>query len=86
MYDSQAPANLCNAIFITSNEQVSGSSPLVSSLFTRVLIADHAGATEEYIPKGHTRGLKRSSTFRNYTRSEPRFRAVLTESGAKVIE
>jgi hypothetical protein len=26
-----------------------------------------------------TRGLKRSSTFRNYIHSEPRFRALLTE-------
>ncbi len=31
-----------------------------------------------------TRGLKRSSTFRNYTHSEPRFRALLSEDEAEM--
>jgi hypothetical protein len=35
---------------------------------------------------GPTRDLKRSSKFRNYTRSEPRFRALLTEDGAQRLE
>jgi hypothetical protein len=34
----------------------------------------------------HARGLKRSSTFRNYTHSEPGFRALLTESGNQRVE
>jgi hypothetical protein len=37
MQDLQPRANLCNALFITRNEQVSGSSPLVGSLFCRHL-------------------------------------------------
>jgi hypothetical protein len=32
MRDFQANANLCNTLFLTRNEQVSGSSPLVGSL------------------------------------------------------
>jgi hypothetical protein len=47
----------------------------------RVLLAIDAEAKEEYMPNDPTRGPKRSSTFRNYTHSEPRFRALLTESG-----
>jgi hypothetical protein len=31
-----------------------------------------------------TRDLKRSSTFRNYTHSEPMFRALLTEGASEV--
>jgi hypothetical protein len=31
-----------------------------------------------------TRGLKRSSTFRNYTHSEPRFRALLAEAASEM--
>ncbi len=31
------------------------------------------------------RCLKRSSTFRNYTQSEPRFRALLTEDGDRML-
>jgi hypothetical protein len=38
---------------------------------------------EEFRRAVHTRALKRSSTFRNYTHSEPRFPALLTESGAE---
>jgi beta-lactamase superfamily II metal-dependent hydrolase len=34
----------------------------------------------------HARGLKRSSTFRNYTHTEPGFRALLTESGNQRVE
>ncbi len=30
------------------------------------------------------RGLKQSSTFRNYIHSEPRFRALLTEGASQV--
>jgi hypothetical protein len=33
-----------------------------------------------------TRGLKRSSTFRNYTHSELRFRTLLTEDGPQQID
>jgi hypothetical protein len=32
----------------------------------------------------HARGLKRSSTFRNYIQSEPRFHALLTEGASEV--
>ena len=32
MRDLQEPANPCNALWLTRNEQVSGSSPLVGSL------------------------------------------------------
>jgi hypothetical protein len=31
-----------------------------------------------------TRGLKRSSTFPNYTHSEPRFRALLTDAASEM--
>jgi hypothetical protein len=33
----------------------------------------------------HTLGLKRSSTFRNYTHSEPRFRALLTDGEEQAL-
>ena len=53
---------------------------LLSYGTARVLLAGDAEAREEeYMGSGATRGLKRSSTFRNYTHSEPRFRALLTE-------
>jgi hypothetical protein len=49
-------------------------------LFPRVLLASDAEAREEeYRRAVRTRGLEWSSTFRNYTQSEPRFRALLTE-------
>jgi hypothetical protein len=52
---------------LTRNEQVSGSSPLVGSLFPRILLAGDAEAREEEHRRAvRTRGLKRSSTFRNY--------------------
>jgi hypothetical protein len=35
-------------------------------------------------PTASMRGLKRSSTFRNYTHSEPRFCALLTEGDVRV--
>ena len=45
----------------------------------RVLLAGDAEARkEEHRRAVRTRGLKRSSTFRNYTHSEPMFRALLT--------
>ena len=44
-----------------------------------LLLAGDAEARKEHSPAVRTRGLKRSSTFRNYTHSEPRFRALLTE-------
>jgi hypothetical protein len=31
-----------------------------------------------------TQGLKRSSTFQNYTQPEPRFRVLLAEGASKV--
>jgi hypothetical protein len=52
---------------------------------TRVLLAGDAVAREEYSPAALTRDLKRSSRFRNYIHSEPRFRALLTK-GASEIE
>jgi hypothetical protein len=36
MRDLQTRANPCNALWITRNEQVSGSSPLVGSLIFRI--------------------------------------------------
>ena len=52
----------------------------------RVPMAHDAEARKEHIWRiAHTRGLERSSTFRNYTQSEPRFRALLTEGGVQRI-
>ena len=52
----------------------------------RVLLAGHVEAKdEEHRRAVRTRGLKRSSTFRNYIHSEPRFRALLTEGEAWVL-
>jgi hypothetical protein len=51
----------------------------------RALLAGDAEARESTWPADPTRGLKRSSTFRNYTHSEPRFRALLTEGDARVL-
>jgi hypothetical protein len=65
-------------------DKVSGSSPLVDSLFTRVLLAGEAEAREEHRQAVRTRGLKQSSTFRNYTHSEPRFRTLLAEGASEV--
>jgi beta-lactamase superfamily II metal-dependent hydrolase len=45
----------------------------------RVLLAGDVEAREEQHRAVRTRGLKRLSTFRNYTHSEPRFRALLRE-------
>jgi hypothetical protein len=47
--DLQAHANSCNALIITRNEKISGSSPLVGYLFLRVLLAGDAEAREEYM-------------------------------------
>jgi hypothetical protein len=53
----------------------------------RVLRGGDAKAMkEEHSPAVRTRGLKRSSTFPNYTRSEPRFRALLLTGGASGVE
>jgi hypothetical protein len=53
----------------------------------RVLLAGDAKAgKEEHSLAVRTRGLKRSSTFRNYTPSEPGFRALLTDGGTKRLE
>jgi hypothetical protein len=52
----------------------------------RVLLAGDAEVREEHSQAVHARGLKWSSTFRNYTQSEPRFRALLTEGDARRIE
>jgi hypothetical protein len=52
----------------------------------RVLLTGDAEAREEYIAKGPIWGLSLSSTFRNYTHSEPRFRALLTEGGNGRLE
>jgi hypothetical protein len=53
---------------------------------TFILLAGDAKATITWRAV-HARGLKRSSTFRNYTHtlSEPGFRALLTEGDAWVL-
>jgi hypothetical protein len=52
-----------------------------------LLVGDAETREEECISRtARTRGFKRSSTFRNYTHSEPRFRALLTEGGAQRVE
>jgi hypothetical protein len=48
------------------------------------LIEDEA-REEEHSPEVRTRGLKQSSTFRNYTQFEPRFRVLLTEGDTKTF-
>jgi len=52
----------------------------------RVLLAGDAEAGRSAWRAVTTRGLKRSSTFRNYTHSEPRFRALLTEGATRQME
>ncbi len=54
----------------------------------RILLAGDAEAREEeYMANGpYTGPLTVPSTFRNYTYSEPRFRALLTEGGAQRLE
>jgi hypothetical protein len=53
----------------------------------RVLLAGNAEAREEeYMANGPIRGLKRSSTFRNYIPSGRRFRALLTEGDVGPLE
>jgi hypothetical protein len=45
-----------------------------------LLAGDAEGREEEYMASGpYTRGLKRSSTFRNYTHSEPRLCALIKD-------
>ena len=52
-----------------------------------VLLAGDAKAREEEFKRAASaRGLNRSSTFRNYTHSEPRFRVLLTEDGTQRLE
>jgi hypothetical protein len=59
---------------------------LLTYSMARVLLADDAEAREEEHRRTvRTRGLEWSSTIRNYTHFEPRFRALLTEGSAKVI-
>jgi hypothetical protein len=49
----------------------------------RILLAGDAEANEEeYMANGPYIGPSRSSKFRNYTHSEPRFRTLLTEGDA----
>jgi hypothetical protein len=49
---------------------------LLNYATARILLACDAKARkEEHSPAVRIRGPKRSSTFRNYTHSEPRFRA-----------
>jgi hypothetical protein len=50
----------------------------------RVILANDAEAREEQRRAVRTRGLERSSTFRNYTHSEPRFRALVTEEASEI--
>jgi hypothetical protein len=52
----------------------------------RDLLASEAKTSEEgYMANATpTRGLKRSSTFRNYKTPEPRFRALLAEGTSGV--
>jgi hypothetical protein len=50
----------------------------------RILLAGEAEARITW-RAASARGPKRSSTFRNYTQSEPRFRARLIEGGALVL-
>jgi hypothetical protein len=50
-----------------------------------VLLVDDADAKEEDTWRAaRTRGLEWSLTFRNYTHSEPRFCALLTEGASEV--
>jgi hypothetical protein len=49
-----------------------------------VLLAGDPETREEHRQAVRTRGLKRSSTFRNYIHSELRFCALLTEKGSDV--
>jgi len=56
-------------------------------LVSLVLLANDAeNRGEEHRQAVRIRGLKRSSTFRNYTQSELRFRALLTEDGTQQID
>ena len=58
---------------------------LLTYATARVLLAGDAEAREEVHRRAvRTRGTKRSSTFRNYTHSAPRFRALLTEAASEV--
>jgi antibiotic biosynthesis monooxygenase (ABM) superfamily enzyme len=50
----------------------------------RVLLAGDAEAREEHRQAVRTRGLEWWLTFPNYTHSEPRFRALLTEEAPEV--
>ena len=55
---------------------------LLSCGEARILLAADAEARKSTWLKVRTRDLKRSSTFRNYIHSEPRFRTLLTEGDA----
>ena len=50
----------------------------------RILLAGDAEAREEHRQGARARDLKRSSKFRNYTHSELRFCALLTEGASEV--
>jgi antibiotic biosynthesis monooxygenase (ABM) superfamily enzyme len=50
----------------------------------RVLLAGDAEAREEHRQAVRTRGLEWWLTFQKYTRSEPRFHALLTEGASEV--
>ncbi len=52
----------------------------------RILLAGDAEAREGYRQAVHARGLKRSSKFESTKQPELRFRALLTEDGARHIE
>ena len=59
---------------------------LLSYGTARILLASDAEVREEeeYRRAAPTRGPKRSSTFRNYTHFEPRFRALRAEGASEV--
>jgi hypothetical protein len=49
-----------------------------------LLAGDAEGREEEYMASGPSPVPSRSSTSRNYTRSEPRFRALLTDAASEM--
>src|SRR5215207_4841760 len=79
------PVMLTGLVMFTLASLASGLAQNETLLIAACLVGDNKARKEQHSPAVCTRGLKRSSTFRNYTQSEPRFRVLLTEGDVRVL-
>ena len=71
---------------LTSETNDNSVAILLTYATARVLLSGYTEVREEHMASGSCTSLKRPSTFRNYTHSEPRFRALLSESSTERLQ